>query len=118
MNKIILSFTLLVLSFARAYSFEISEVEMKRLELVSNLLNKGQREVWPTLDWKDSPLIITFESGHYFAFHLNSSDPEWNALKIKGIEVQAASQDKWGLKGLHMQAWFEIEGKQAFVYRM
>lgn len=119
MNKIILS--LLVLLFAKAYALDLSQIpegEIKRLELIADQFQKGHQEVWPTLDWKSSPIIATFESGHYFAFHLNSSDPAWNTLKIKGVEVQAASEDKWGLKGLHMQAWFEIEGKQAFVYRM
>lgn len=115
MNKVIL---IILLFASKAYSFEVSEGEMKRLELIADQLHQGQNGIWPTLDWKDAPLIVSFESGHYFAFHLNSSDTAWNSLKIKGIEVQAASQDKWGLKGLHMQAWFEIEGKQAFVYRM
>jgi hypothetical protein len=121
MNKIIFSITLLILSITKAYSFDpslISEGEMKRLELIADQFHQGQSAIWPTLDWKDSPLIVVFESGRYYAFHLQSQDSEWKTLHIKGMEVQAASHDKWGLNGLHMQAWFEIEGKQAFVYRM
>lgn len=121
MNKIILSISLVFLSFTKAYSLDPSQIpegEMKRLELIADQFNRGQRDIWPTLDWKESPLIVAFESGRYYAFDLHSSDSEWKTLKIKGIEVQAADQDKWGLAGLHMQAWFEIEGKQAFVYRM
>lgn len=117
MNKIMLFIALITLSVTKAYSL-IPEGEMKRLELVAEQIQLGQREIWPTLDWKESPIIVTFESGHIYAFHLNSVDNAWKTLTINGIEVQSASEDKWGLEGLHMQAWFEIEGKLAFVYRM
>lgn len=121
MNKIILLFSLFIVLISKSHAIDLSQIpeeELMRVEWIADQFQQGQRAIWPTLDWKESPLIVAFESGHYFAFHLNSSDPVWQSFLIKGVKVQATTQDKWGLKGLHMQAWFEIEGKQAFVYRM
>lgn len=121
MNKITILITFITVSISRLIAFDASDIskgEYKRIELIAEQMQKGQQAIWPTLNWSSAPLIVTFENGHFFAFHLNSQDPAWQKITIKGMEVQIANEDRWGLKELQMQAWFEIEGKKAFTHRL
>lgn len=96
----------------------IPQAEQERLVLVAEQMGSDQRGIWPTLNWKSSPIIVTFENGDIFAFNLKTANPVWEKMSVKGVQVLYTKQDRWGLKGHHMQSNFAIEGQSAFVYQM
>lgn len=112
---------LIFLSFTTLFTVESTEIpitEQERLQLLAELFNDREAKSWPTLDWHEAPLIVTFENGHIFAFNLKSQDLAWEKKEIAGVSFLFATEDHWGLKELHMQPWFPIEEQKAFVYRM
>lgn len=95
-----------------------SDAERERLVLVAEQLESDQSQIWPTLDWKTGPLIVTFENGDIFAFNLNTKDPVWESVSLGKYSVLYTKKDKWGVLSHHMQSEFDIEGQSAFLYQM
>lgn len=113
MNKLIITFS--VIFSGLLYGETISFDENERIELI---VNQTLQEQWPTLVWKSAPLIVTFENGHIFAFNLDSSDSRFEKILVGRVRVLFSNKDFWGVTPLHMQSHFEIEGQDAFVYKM
>lgn len=113
MNKLIITFS--VIASGLIYGETIPFEEKERVELI---VNQTLQQQWPTLEWKSAPLIVTFENGHIFAFNLESSDSRFEKMLVGKVKVLFAKEDFWGVSPLHMQAHFEIEGQDAFVYKM
>jgi hypothetical protein len=107
----------LVTIFAAFRLGAISPTEQEKISLISRHYN-SQTRTWPTLSWKEVPLIMTFENGHIYAFGLKSSDKAWKTIQIGEVTALYTEDDQWGLADVQMSPWFEIEGQQAFVYRM
>lgn len=96
----------------------VTNGELQRVEMVAHHYREGQARSWPTLGWGSAPMVVMFENGHIYAMGLKSGDSHWKTQVINGQEVKYSEKDYWGLEGLMMQPWFEIEGQAAFVYRM
>lgn len=96
----------------------VTTSENTRVLLIADQMYKDQSPIWPTLNWKSGPLIVTFDSGRIYAFNLKTEDPDWQKVKIEEHTILVADKDKWGLLPLQMQSDFEIEGQDAFVYHM
>ena len=76
------------------------------------------QKVWPNYNMCTRPMIITFGNGHMYAFNLRSNSPEWKRKTHEGIEILYSNQDKWGIITAPMQFNFEIEGQEAFIFRL
>jgi hypothetical protein len=96
----------------------VSTSENTRISLIADQMYQDQSSVWPTLNWKTGPLIVTFDNGHIYAFNLKTEDPSWQKVKVGENTVLYAEKDNWGVLPLQMQSEFEIEGQQAFIYHM
>lgn len=113
--KILILFLFL---FFQLNAREIPLEEKERIALVAEQMELGQSQIWPTLDWKEAPLIVTFGSGDIFAFNLVTKDPVWKKISIGQYEVLYTDKDKWGALSHAMQSEFEIEGQRGFLYQM
>lgn len=109
---------LFLLTFIQLNAVQISPSEEERMALVAEQMESDQSHIWPTLNWKSAPLIVSFENGDIFAFNLKTKDPAWEKILLSGHQVLYTKQDKWGLMVHHMQSDFEIEGQSAFLYQM
>lgn len=72
--------------------------------------------VWQGYDLAETPIILTFNNGHIYAFNFKSNDTTWQHINLNGSEVLYTDKDKWGLVEVHMQPKFKIEGQEAFVF--
>lgn len=108
-------------SFA-AVNEEIFPQEKKILEVVVKILNSShssrQAEMWPGYDLTESPVIITFSTGHVYAFNLKSANPDWQKINIDGTKVLFSQTDHWGLTKTAFNPQFPLEGQQVYVFNL
>lgn len=119
--KILFCF-LLTLLFNFALFSDDQDRETHEIARVAKLLQNSATEkmekVWPNYNLRSSPVFITFENGHIYAFNFKSSDPAWKRTHFEGMEILYTKDDKWGITNAPLQFNFEIEGQEAFVYRL
>lgn len=100
----------------------ISPQEMEMIknvaETISVLHHDKSDAVWPGYDPASTPIILTFNNGHIFAFNLHSSNPTWQKLNFDHISepVLYTDKDEWGVLGIPMQPQFAMENQTAFVF--
>lgn len=102
---------------ATLIGFETNPIETEKIRLIAERYEKGQSEAWPTLRWKDAPLVVTFENGNTYALGLKNS-PSLGKMQLGGFHLLFGENDPLRVEGIPMQPWFEIEGKEGFLYRM
>lgn len=71
--------------------------------------------VWPLFRLQE-PALITFQSGHILAFHLDSDDPAWSKLSVNGQTALYSATDKWGALQSPLNQAFPIEKHEAYVF--
>lgn len=124
--KIIFAFLLILIIKMSLFSQEQnnyeSERETREIALVTRIIKNSStaemNKVWPGYNLRSSPVIITFGNGHIYAFNLKSQSPHWKRTTHEGIEILYTGKDKWGVTSAPMLFNFEIEGQEAFVYRL
>lgn len=98
----------------------IPSQEMNMMENVADTLvalhNDKSDAVWPGYDPASTPIILTFNNGHIFAFNLTSSNPAWQKLNIGHSTVLYSDKDQWGVTEVPLQPKFAIENQTAFVF--
>lgn len=101
--------------------FNLSAIDLVEEEKVKQVVLKysqPQTNTWSTLSWGESPLVITFENGHIYAFGLKTPSSAWQKRQIEDKSVFYTEKDRWGLIEVHLSPWFDLDGEQVFVYRM
>lgn len=77
----------------------------------------GQR-VWPGYKFSSDPTIITYkETGHIYAFNLDSKDSRWSSVVIAGKSAQYSAVDFWGFSQFSLFPTLPIEGKSAYLFQ-
>lgn len=87
-------------------------------QIITALHEEQASQVWPGYDLTTSPLIITFDNGHLYAFNLKSTSHAWQKLTVEKMNVLYTDKDQWDLSDVPMNPQFEIEGQTAFVFRL
>jgi hypothetical protein len=110
-----------IISFS-AFSQEINDFEKKQVIQVATILENSATAkmdaVWPGYNLRSKPFIITFGNGHIYAFNIKLNQGGWERIYIDDIEVFFSAKDRWGITASPMQFDFEIQGQQAFVFRL
>lgn len=122
--KIRVLFFILLSSFLcySLFSFDSFEQETRQIGLVSKIIKNSSlskmNEVWPNYNLRSKPIFITFSNGHIYAFNIQLSETEWKKMNIEGMDVFHTNKDRWGITSAPMHFNFEINGQEAFVYRL
>ena len=76
----LLVFLIVLLNTIQAQQIDIPPNELDVIQKVVKILNYSHtsNKVWPGYDLTQSPIVITFNSGHVFVFNHTSSDPPSN----------------------------------------
>jgi hypothetical protein len=132
-KKVLLLIVILIISgFASVFALANTEShdkldpqEIRSVAIVADILDSLRSEtdeednkVWPGYDISESPTVLTFENGHIYAFNLQSKDPTWKKLNVKGNKVLFSDHDAWGFTKSHMFTNFLIDNQEAFVIRI
>lgn len=80
------------------------------------LQSEKGKEVWEGYNLSSSPLVISFENHHLYAFNLQSNNPAWQTITVAGKAVKYSAEDPWGASKVQMHPSFDIDGQTAFVY--
>ena len=111
----------LVFSFT-LFSQENNIPESQQIALVAQIIKDSSsakmNEVWPGYNMRAKPIFITFGNGHIYAFNINFKEGDWKRTQVDGIEILYTNNDQWGITTSPMQFNFEINGQEAFVYRL
>lgn len=119
LKKLFLSVFFIVASFAGAAEISPQEaLYVERLSETIDHLKAKQDEVWPGYDISLTPIVVSFGSGHIYAFNLNSKNPIWEAKQIKGKKILFSSQDPWGITAVAMQDQFPLEDEEVFAFNV
>lgn len=94
-----------------------TETEVSQVAAVVSLIHQSNEYVWPGLDLKEAPTILTFEGGTIYSIGF-AKNPDWETQSLAGQEIQIIKEDKWGLSSLKMHPAFDIEGEKSFVFQM
>jgi hypothetical protein len=98
----------------------ISNQEMVMIENVAETIaalhNDKSNAVWPEYDPASTPIVLTFNNGHIFAFNLNSSNSAWQKLNVGQSTVLFSDKDEWNVLGIPLQPQFSIDDQIAFVF--
>lgn len=116
MKKALLSIACFIA--ASLIGFEADPIEVEKIRLIAERYEKGQGEAWSNYSWQEAPLLVTFENGHMYAIGLKSSRSAWEKIRVGTYTLLFAKEDHLNVAGIPMQPWFEIEGKEAFLYQM
>lgn len=112
----------LVLSFSLFSQEPSFNKETQQVALVAKILKNSttakMQQVWPGYNLRAKPVFITFGNGHIYAFNMKNMDGEWKHTNIDGVEVLYTNKDRWGITNAPMQFNFEINGQEAFVFRI
>lgn len=104
------------------FSQEVSQQETQQIALVARILKNSttskMQQVWPGYNLRAKPMFITFGNGHIYAFNIQLNEGDWKRSMINGVEVLYTNKDLWGITTAPMQFNFEINGQEAFVYRL
>lgn len=117
--------SILLISFNSLFSIQVAELPKQEQEVitkVATLLKSShsteQTLVWPGYDLTDSPVVITFKSGHIFVFNMQSEKPEWQMLALKEGTILYSPEDHWGFTRSAFQPQFPLEGHKAYVFNL
>lgn len=104
-------------------SFASESLPTKEIQVVSqlqktieSLQSTQDTSVWPGYNLTETPIILSFGNNHYYAFNLQSNNPEWKTLPLGNKLIHYSTEDHWGLNEVKMQSKFPIEGQEAFVF--
>ncbi len=104
------------------FADEKLNIETQQVALVAKILQNSttskMQQVWPGYNLRSKPVFITFGNGHIYAFNFKFKEGDWKKTNVDGVEVLYTDKDKWGLTSAPMQFDFEINGQEAFVYRL
>lgn len=99
-----------------------STLETKQILLVTRILKNSKSEkmkqVWPGFNLCSKPFFITFHNGHIYAFNIKMHEGQWKRTEIEGMEIFYTDKDQWGITAAPMQFNFEIQGQEAFIFRL
>ncbi len=87
------------------------------VKTIDFLHSEKGKEAWPGYDLSTSPLVISFENGHLYAFNLKSDNAAWQTIFAAGKSVKYSVEDPWGASKVQMHPGFMIDGQAAFVFR-
>lgn len=108
------------LSAKNTVSSKISSQEMEMIKQVTETVSALQQDktggVWPGYDLSTSPMVLTFNNGHLYAFNLKHPDSDWQQLSIGNTTVFFSDHDHWNIGGIHMHPEFPIDDEKAFVF--
>ena len=117
----IITLVSLLLSYA-LFSQEQLTSETQKIALVSQIIKNStsprMQQVWPGYNISSKPIFITFGNGHIYAFNIKFPQGGWKKTIVNGVEVLFSDNDRWGITAAPMQFDFEINGQQAFVFRL
>lgn len=118
---ILLLLLTLIFNFS-LFSQDLENKEAQQISLVARFLKNSNtpkmQQVWPNYNLRSKPLLITFGNGHIYAFNIKFQEPEWKRKNIEGVELFYTDKDRWGITTSPMQFNFEINGQEAFVFRL
>lgn len=96
--------------------------ETQQIALISKIIRHStsdqMRKVWPNFDMSQKPIFITYGNGHIYAFNFKPKEGEWKSSRFEDKDIFYTDQDMWGITTSPMQFNFEIEGHEAFVFRL
>jgi hypothetical protein len=123
MHKLIFS-SILWLSITIFSTGLSAERETTAVHVVSQWIEHSadaeMEQVWPGLgaDLSASPLMVTFNNGHVYAFNLKGRSPHWTEQKVNGKMILFSPQDHWGASHGAMHPQFAIQDQKAFVFSL
>jgi hypothetical protein len=97
-----------------------SREEMESVSTITKIIEnvKGEERLWPGYDFTKEPLVITFDNGHVYGFHLKSNDSAWKPLTVNQQTVLYSSIDLWEASEAHMNPQFPIGDQKAYVFHL
>lgn len=87
-------------------------------KLASQFTGDHAKRVWPGYDLTSAPIVLTFDTGHTYAFNLQKGNSQWNTLKLNQQEVLYSEEDQWGVNEVSMNPEFPIDNQSAFVFSL
>lgn len=100
----------------------IPENEKNAVEKVASIIQHLQQAgntVWEGYDLTETPLLITFSSGHLFAFNLKNPSDKWLPFPSHSDQnIQYSEQDHWNATKVQMHPKLPVDGEFAFVFKM
>ena len=87
-------------------------------QIMEYLKNDQGENIWEGYNLSETPLVITFPSGHLAAFNLKENSNKWTSVASSHQNIQFSENDPWGMTKVQMHPHFPVDGQFAFVFKM